>query len=263
MDLVIGQHESYQYTIIGFGPKKHMKEMVLKMDIEERGNFYTYAVFICIAVAGMVYGISLEDTTANIRVWGVFNLLVLLIGIPFIFLQSKARLPNFWEPMVTTRQRLYTPFFIGLVFGVLDVLVFKIILHPEPYTDLPQFLQPFPYSVFLYISGAFEVEVFYRLIPLTIFMLLGAYYKQGRYLDHFFWVGAILSSVREPLEQFSNNLPWVVAYALATGFLMNLLQAVYYRKAGFLSSITLRLGHYLILHILLGVYVEQFEIPLP
>jgi hypothetical protein len=237
-----------------------MRGMLPNMEIEERGNFYTYALLMCIAVAGMVYGISLEDTHANIRVWGVLNMLVLLLGIPFIFLQSRARLPNFWAPLVSQRQRFYIPVLIGLVFGLMDILVFKIILHPEPYSDLPPFLQPFPYSVFLYISGAFEVEVFYRLIPLTIFMLLGSYYKKGRYLDHFFWVGAILTSLREPLEQLSSELPWVVIYALATGFLMNLLQAIFYRKAGFLSSLTLRLGHYLLWHILLGIYVEQFEI---
>ncbi len=234
--------------------------MVLHMEIEERGNFYTYTVLSLIAVTGMVYGINLGDTEANIRVWGMLNLFILLIGIPFIFLQSKAGLPNFWDARVTNSQRLYLPLFVGVVFGALDVLVFKIVLHPEPYTDLPPFLQPFPYSVFLYISGAFETEVVYRLIPLTIFMMLGTYFKQGRYATHFFWTGAILTSIREPLEQISSNLPWVMVYALVSGFLMNLLQAIYFRKAGFLSSLTLRLGHYLIWHILLGIYVEFYEI---
>lgn len=231
------------------------------MEIEERGNFYTYTLLLLIAVTGMVYGISLGDTEPNIRVWGVLNLLVMLMGIPFIFVQTKARLPNFWDHRVSNRHRFYLPIFIGVVFGLLDVLVFKILLHPEPYTDLPPFLQPFPYSVFLYISGAFEIEVFYRLIPLTIFMMLGTYFKKGRYASHFFWIGAILTAIREPLEQFSINLPWVMVYALVSGFLMNLSQAVYFRKAGFLSSLTLRLGHYMVWHILLGIYVEYYEIP--
>jgi hypothetical protein len=41
---------------------------------------------------------------------------------------------------------------------------------------------------------------------------------------------------------------------------MNLSQAVYFRKAGFLASLTLRLGHYILWHILLGVHVEYYEL---
>jgi hypothetical protein len=149
---------------------------------------------------------------------------------------------------------------IGVFFGLLDVILFKCILHPEPYSELPPFLQPFPYSAFLYLSGAFEVEVFYRMIPITLVMLLGTYYKKGRYLDHFFWVAAILTAVREPVEQFVAG-PWLVmAYTLLSAFIMNLLQAIYYRKAGFLASLSLRLGHYFIWHLLLGVYVEFIEL---
>ncbi len=89
-------------------------------------------------------------------------------------------------------------------------------------------------------------------------MLLGTYHKKGRYLDYFFWTGAILTSLREPLEQHGDDTILVVLYALITGFFMNLLQAVYFRRAGFLASLTLRLGHYLIWHILLGVYLEYY-----
>ncbi|NNE77364.1 MAG: hypothetical protein HKN31_09865 [Pricia sp.] len=91
-------------------------------------------------------------------------------------------------------------------------------------------------------------------------MLMGAYYKKGRYIGYFFWVGAILTSLREPLEQMGANVPWIIIYALISGFVMNLLQAVYYRKAGFLASLTLRLGHYILWHMLLGVYVEYIEL---
>ena len=49
-------------------------------------------------------------------------------------------------------------------------------------------------------------------------------------------------------------------YAFLSGFLMNYIQASYYLKAGFLSSLTLRLGHYLFWHIILGIYVQYVEI---
>jgi hypothetical protein len=41
---------------------------------------------------------------------------------------------------------------------------------------------------------------------------------------------------------------------------MNFLQAIHYRKAAFLATLSLRLGHYLLWHVLLGVYVENVEL---
>lgn len=232
----------------------------MKLRIEERGNLYSFLFLVCLAITGILYGSRLADSQLNIRLWDTLNILTLGIGIPFIFLQSKARLPNFWQSGIGNKNRFAIPFAIGIVFGVLDLLVFKLILHPEAYQELPPFLQPFPYSVFLYVSGAFEVEVFYRLIPMTLILLLGANYKKGRYLNYFFWSAAVLTSLREPLEQLSQNTLLVVLYAFISAFLMNLAQALYFRKAGFLASLTLRLGHYLVWHILLGIYVEFYEI---
>ncbi len=233
---------------------------MIKIAIEERKNLYTYLLLLLFAGLGIYYGRTLEYLHPNVRVWDVLNIFIMFLGIPFVFLQSRAHLPNFWQKSISFKNRFVKPFLIGLVFGVLDVLVFKVMLHPQPYTELPPFLQPFPYSVFLYISGAFEVEVFYRLIPLTLILWLGSYFKKGKYLNYFFWVGAVLTSLREPLEQLGNETLAVMVYALSAGFLMNLSQAVFFRKAGFLSSFTVRLGHYLVWHILLGIYVEYYEL---
>jgi hypothetical protein len=41
---------------------------------------------------------------------------------------------------------------------------------------------------------------------------------------------------------------------------MNLLQAYRLRKAGFGAAWMLRLGHYLVWHIALGLYVEMVEL---
>jgi hypothetical protein len=104
------------------------------------------------------------------------------------------------------------------------------------------------------------VEVFYRLIPLTLICGLGHWFKKKKYADLFFWIAAILTSVREPLEQLSGGSALLIFYSLAAGFLMNFLQAIWYKKAGFPAALFIRLGHYLIWHILLGVYVESVEL---
>ncbi len=223
-------------------------------------NLITYAVFLIIAAAGIAYGNAIQNTFSNLRVWNLNTLLLLLVAVPFLFFQNKAGFPDFWESRIGNRSRIFLPLAIGIVFGLLDVLVFKILLHHEPYTELPPFLQPFPYSILLYFSGALEVEVFYRLIPLTLICITGHWFKQGKYAHLFFWMAAILTSVREPLEQLSGGSALLILYSFSSGFLMNFLQAIWYKKAGFPAALFIRLGHYLIWHILLGVYVESVEL---
>lgn len=147
-----------------------------------------------------------------------------------------------------------------MAFAVLYILNFKIIQHPEPYSKLLPFLQPFAYSIFLYFSGALEVEVFYRLIPFTLILLVGNFIRQGKYFHLFFWTGIVLTAIREPIEQVPEGNTAIIIYALLTGFLMNYLQAIWYKQAGFLAALSIRLGHYLLWHILLGIYVENFEL---
>ena len=235
-------------------------ERGLYLKREIKCNLILYSAFILIAVIGLIYGNAIKSNFSFLRIWEYQNILFLFLGVPFLFLQSKINLPNFLEGGVANKERFLKPILIGAVFGILDVIVIKLLMHPEPYTDLPPFLQPFPYSIFLYFSGAFEIEVFYRLIPLTLILLLGKWFSGGQYFNIFLWSAIILTSLREPLEQLPNGELWFVAYSLLTGFLMNYLQAIYFKNAGFLASLTLRLGHYLFWHILLGIYVQYFEL---
>ena len=226
----------------------------------KKQNLIVYLIFLFIACIGILYGQQLSHLFNGLRVWGIENILWLGIGIPFLYFQKNASLPNFFEPSISNKARFFEPALIGIIFGILDIIVIKVIQHPEPYTQLPPFLQPFPYSVFLYFSGALEIEVFYRLIPLTIILIIGKQIAAGKYFNYFLWTGLITTSIREPLEQFPSGTIWFILYAFITGFLMNYMQAFYYKKAGFIASLTLRLGHYLFWHILLGIYVQYFEL---
>lgn len=223
-------------------------------------NVAIYLAFLLFAITGMYYGRSISGSHTFLRVWDWTTIFILLAGIPLCFWQTQSRLPEFLDEKISSYQRFILPAIIGVVFGLLDVIVIKIIMHPEPYTELPPFLQPFPYSVFLYFSGAFDVEVFYRFIPITILLVIGARIEEGKYYNHFFWAGAVLTALREPLEQLPSGSVALILYSLLTGFGMNFLQAIYFKKSGFLASLSLRLGHYLIWHILLGLYVEVFEL---
>lgn len=223
-------------------------------------NLYTYFAFISIAIIGILYGEILLDKYSNLRMWTIHNILLMLIGIPFLFIFNKSNIPDFWQDNISNKTRIWFPLIIGLIFGLFDIIIFKIILHPEPYTELPPFAQPFPYSILLFFSGAFEIEVFYRLIPLTLICFVGTLFKKGHYFNYLFIFGAILTSLREPLEQLQTGAFWLVLYSFLSGFAMNFIQALYFRKTGFIGSLSIRLGHYLLWHIILGIYIQQFEL---
>lgn len=223
-------------------------------------NIIIYIVFILIAFIGINFGNAIYEKYNNLRIWQFENILMLAIGIPFLFLQTKAGIPNFIDEQVQNKKRFLQPFLIGAIFGLLDIIVIKIIQHPEAFKELPPFLQPFPYSIFLYFSGAFEIEVFYRLIPMTTILLIGQWISKGKFFNYFLWTAILLTSIREPLEQMPSGSNWFICYSLLTGFLMNYLQAIYYKNAGFLATLSIRLGHYLFWHILLGVYVQFIEL---
>lgn len=224
---------------------------------QHRNSLIFYFSFLAIAAAGIIYGSQLTNDYPDLRLWPWSNIALLLIGLPFVFLQKEVGLPAVWDDQIPLTKRILQPVLIGILFGLADWLLIEFFLRQEPHNGLPPYTQPFPYAIFLYSSGAFEIEVFYRLVPVTVVLLLFTKIKQGRYWIPAFWTIAILSSVREPFEQFPDGPAWFILYALISGFAMNFLQVWYYRKAGFSASLFLRLGHYLIWHIFNGWLIEN------
>ncbi len=176
-----------------------------------------------------------------------------------LFLQEKASLPSI-DTINKKKKGWMSTLGVGMIFGVLDLVVVKIIMHPEPYTQMPPFLQPFPYSVFLYSSGALDVELYYRMIPTTIFLLINQFYFKGKYRNGLIVALAIITSLIEPIQQFPSGALWFVIYATISGIAMNAWQFKSYLQYGFIASLAVRLGHYLVWHILLGVFVEFIEL---
>jgi len=116
----------------------------LKTDRQVVQNLITYFSFLLIAWIGSLYGQAITGDHAFLRVWNGQNLLIMLIGVPFLWLQAQANIPNFFERGIPNKNRFLIPALFGMVFGILDILVIKLILNPEPYTVLPPYLKPFP-----------------------------------------------------------------------------------------------------------------------
>ncbi len=229
------------------------------MNPDKKKSILVFTVLLLIAMITVVWGQSIAATQNSIRVWNWSSWLMLLAGLPFIFIQKEAGLPELLNTSVSNRQRFWQPLLIGFLFAIPDVIIVGFLMHPEPYTSLPPFLQPFPYSLSLYSSGALDIEIFYRLIPITLLLwLISEKLLKGKHREIVFWSVAILTAIREPLEQWPSGNTLFILYALGSGFAMNLWQAYQYKKAGFLGALMIRYGHYLIWHILLGVYIEFF-----
>jgi hypothetical protein len=227
--------------------------MVKKQDI-----LLLVCFFLCIIVT-IIYGQALEKQGIQVRLWNWTNLLIMLPLIPLAFMQKKAGLPTY-SGNKGMAQTLKIPVLAGIIFGLLDVLVIKVLLHPEPYTSLPPFLQPFPYSVFLFTSGALDVELYYRLLPSTLLLLASPFVGKGRYRKAVVIFLAVVTSLIEPIMQLPTGSIWLILYSFITGLAMNGLQFYFLIRSGFMAQLSVRLGHYLIWHILLGIYVQFFEL---
>lgn len=224
-----------------------------------RYELLTGLILLTVVVITILYGASLEQSGVTVRRWSWDNLFLVLPVLPLLFLQQKASLPAI-QTIHEKKNGWLSTFGVGMLFGLLDVLIIKVILHPAPYKEMPPFLQTFPYSTFLYSSGALEVELYYRMIPLTVFLLINTYLLKKKFRNIFIIGLGIITSIIEPIQQFPDGAWWFIIYATASGVAMNAWQFRSYLKYGFTASLAVRLGHYLIWHVLLGIYVEFAEL---
>jgi len=216
-------------------------------------------VLLLLVITTIIYGNTIVLSKPNIRLWNWNNLLFILPLLPLLMMQEKASLPSV-DTINKKPNGWLSTLGVGMIFGLLDLIVVKLIMHPEPFSEMPPFLQPFPYSIFLYSSGALEVELYYRMIPLTVVLLINQFLFKGKYRNGLIVMLAIITSLIEPIQQFPSGALWFVIYATVSGIAMNAWQFKSYLKYGFLASLAVRLGHYLVWHILLGLFVEFIEL---
>lgn len=226
------------------------------MFVMSKRSYYSYVLLLAIIVATYIAGPLAARNEPGLRLIGWDLLVLWLLGFVALNFQQQAGFPEMDGKPVNRFYRIVLPVGIGILFGLADVVVFEVILQHPPYEKLPPFLQPFPYSLFLYTSGAVYVEILHRLLPLTLIMVLVHRFLPARHHVWIFWIFATLTSLWEPLEQMPTGQAWLMVYSFASGFAFNFLQAVFYKKAGWLASLFVRLGHYCCWHILLGIYVQ-------
>jgi hypothetical protein len=169
-----------------------------------------------------------------------------------------------WDARVSNRERLLLPTLIGAAIGavavVLDLLT-RATLAIAAVFGQPSFNIDFPASLLAYSGGGVLVDVQYRLFAVPFLLwLVSRVLLRGRGETRTFWVLAAVSSLVEPVLQgvgitlMSGGAitPLMLAAYLPTAIANNAAAVVVFRRYGFVASLLVRQGEYLVWHILYG-----------
>ena len=189
-----------------------------------------------------------------------------LAGLVGIWFSHRTGFPAAWDSRISLRHRLFYPILWGSAIGVALVahdLVFDWTGAFKQIVGAPSFnlIAPFPGPLLFYSGGAIIVEVFYRLLPIPLLLwLVSNVALRGRSREPVFWVLAALSSLIEPAAQDLDaiqrpGLGAAAATVFGIDFIMNVVQAVMFRRYGFVAAIVTRISTYVVWHVIYGNYV--------
>jgi hypothetical protein len=184
---------------------------------------------------------------------GIFS----LVGMVGVLLSQRTGFPEAWKAGESLWQRLILPTIVGLGLGATMVLIDLQTGFTASFAanhGVTQQYTDFPSMFFIFTSASIIVETVYRLliIPLLLWVTSNVILK-GKAQTQIFWGLAVLTSLLEPLGQISDLrvLPGALAVALGVIYFgVNMIQAGFFRKYGFLAAIMVRVGFYLVWHVL-------------
>jgi hypothetical protein len=217
--------------------------------------------FILVALRPDMLALTAQFTWSNIAILTVMG----FVGLLFYKL---AAFPEPLERGISNRVRFLIPLGIGTGIAIVAILIDRVTggtEFVEQQLNVSSFNVSFPSSLFVYTGGLVLVEAEYRILLLSFFMwLVGNVILRKKGNERVFWFVAVILSLYEPLTQgggillAETGIDVTKAFFLlflpyfATSYPLNLLQAYYFKKYGFLSSTVVRLGYYLMWHVVYG-----------
>lgn len=180
-----------------------------------------------------------------------------VMGLIGVFLSTRTGFPNAWDAGISNRQRFVIPIAAGLLLGSLFLatdLITNMSQLKEEHLNIQSTDIAFPASLFVYSAAAIFVEVVYRLLTIPLLLgLISIVVRSQSAREKAFWVLAILTSLIEPMtntaaSQYLSSL--ALTFVLVQSFAANFLQAVFFRKYGFLAAILLRVAFYIPFHVI-------------
>lgn len=208
--------------------------------------------------------VAADLSWANIAVFAILG----LIG---AWLCERTGFMPALDARVTGRQRFLIPLFMGAGLAVVAILI-DMVTHGTRFiqtqTGQPSFNVYFPASLLVYTAGIMGVEAFFRVFPLPILQgLFSNLITRNRWPEWVYWVLAIIFSLAESATQglgivflkasadLTHVLLTIFLPYFVTNYPLNLGQAIFFRRRGLLASWSMRLGFYLLWHILYGNFI--------
>jgi len=179
------------------------------------------------------------------------------MGLIGVWLSMRTGFPNAWDARVSNKQRLMMPIITGLLLGSLflatDLITGMSRLQQEQ-LNIKSTDVAFPASIFVYSAAAIFVEVVYRLLTIPLLLgMISIFVRSQSAREKVFWMLAILTSIIEPLTNTAASqflAPLALTFVLVQSFSANFLQAVFFRKYGFVAAILLRVAFYIPTHVI-------------
>ena len=182
------------------------------------------------------------------------------LGLAGVWLSRRTGFPEAWDARLGPARQVLLPVLAGVALGgvimATDLLTGFTAIQKAARGIGQQWTGYAP--MFLIFSAASVIlEVIYRLvlIPLGVWLVSGLLLK-GRGQSATFWALAALTSALEPFMMTPDLqvLPGALwAWMAALLFATNLTQAAFFRRYGFLAAILVRVGFYLVWHV---VYIH-------
>lgn len=187
--------------------------------------------------------------------WGTIAL-VAVGGLAGTALALRAGVPTTWDPLVSTRDRLYFPASAGFALGALAALVDALTGWSglaAAQMGVPSIQLAWPAGLLLYPANAIVASVVYALIPFPLLLWiasrLGAGVRPG---NAAFVTIALVLAAAEPLARVTPLAahPWITLALLGEGYALALLQLWLFRRSGFGAAVVLRTSWALVWYVL-------------
>jgi hypothetical protein len=208
--------------------------------------------------------VASEFAWSTIAVFGV-------IGFVGVLLSMLTGFPDALDKSISNRQRILSPITLGASLGIFAIIIDQF-THGAKFLEMQSgeasFNIYFPASLFVYTGGIVLVEAVFRIFAIPLFLwLISTLILRGRGQNPTFWILAVILSLFEPVTQglgiiflkpsadplmllLTQFLPYFV-----TNYPLNLGQAIFFRKYGFLASFAMRFGFYMMWHVVYGNFI--------
>ena len=215
-----------------------------------------YLVLVKLIISAFLPNAFADPSQAGAFDWAPLGIFAAL-GLVGVWLSRKTGFPDAWDTRFSNWRRLALPLLIGAGFASLDVIADLLTgftkLIAARHGVAQQYTDPVSMAL-IFTSVPYLVEVLYRLLIIPLLLLVVSnLILRGRGQSQVFWVLAVLTSALEPLSQY---IDWrvlsggLLVFYVAELFAINFAQAAFFRKYGFLAAILVRVGFYLVWHVL-------------